>query len=74
MLSFRQGCMLAKEVGMRYEPGWDYAAGEEDPTLYEFHTDKMDARCCWITHSFSFVDSVQECLEKKRACLPVEGV
>jgi hypothetical protein len=56
---------IAREVGMRYEPGWDYAAGQEVPHMHVFHTDKMDSRSCWINHVFHFAGSVQECLGRK---------
>lgn len=66
MLTFRQGCTIAKEVDMHYEPGWNYAIGEEDTTMHVFRTGKMDSRSCWIDHTFYFADSVQECLEQKQ--------
>ena len=39
---------IVREVGMRYEPGWDYGAGQEVPHMHVFH---MDVSAPHINHN-----------------------
>lgn len=63
MFTFRQGMRLAKEFNMVYEHPIEGEVGAMG-TNCSFR-ERLMTNCCWHVHTFTFANSVQECLESK---------